>query len=293
MERNRRSYGLLDRSERRSRRTIFYHGCILLTSASLCSSCSFFSRPPPLPRHAAIESTIAADEEFTALVQNADIIYFPSESVTLTARTEAVWKLLEALQRTGDSFALGWDLIGGEEQPLLDRWAKRQAAASDVIPRLHLRGAADGDENCRAFLREANRSGAQILGLSCPPELLSKKASGSTSASPAKEEISREFQPPSGDFERFAQRPSSRGVNEAKLRAAYEAKLLAEEFAAARIAGYFREHRSEKILVFARRDQLGRHHGVPYFVAQKTKARQLVLNSQNHPPPRSRLFARN
>lgn len=216
---------------------------LLLATLSLCSSCSFFVRQPPLPRQAAIDSKVAGGEQFSALVQNADIIYFPSESVTLAARSEAAWKLLEALQRDSGSFVFGWDLIAGEEQPVLDEWAKRRVRNDNLMPRLHLYAASGYELSCRTFLQEASRIGAHLLALRSPSELLPAQSS--------------------------------------------------EEFAAARIAEYFRQHPGEKMLVFLRRGQLGRTQGVPYLVAQKTKARQLVLNCQEAPPPRSRLVARN
>lgn len=170
------------------------------------SSCGFFARPPALPRRAAIDSTgDSSDDKFTLLVENADIIYFPSELVGPARKSEAPWKLLEALQQTGGRFALGWDLIGGGEQ---------------------------------SILREASKRGAHFIA----------------------------------------------------LRAESETALPREEFAAERIAGYFREHRDEKLLVFLHRRQLGNNRGVPYFVAQKVKARQLVLDSREH-PENSRLMA--
>jgi hypothetical protein len=52
----------------------------------------------------------------------------------------------------------------------------------------------------------------------------------------------------------------------------------ADELVADKIASYFREHGSDKILVFIRRERLGLGRGVPYLVAQRTKARQLILN---------------
>jgi hypothetical protein len=44
------------------------------------------------------------------------------------------------------------------------------------------------------------------------------------------------------------------------------------------ITSYFREHRNDKVLIFIRRERLGLGRGVPYLVAQETKARQLILN---------------
>jgi hypothetical protein len=214
----------------------------------LVSSCAFFSRQPPLPRRAAIEPT-GSGEKFARFIEGADIIYFPSESVSLDSRSEAAWKLLEALRRTGGSFAFGWDLIGR-------------------------------DDEHRNFMAEASKSGAEILPLRAPPQAEA-------------DETFHGFEPPPGDFERFARRFSPRDLNEARLRDAYETGLLAQQFAAAKISSHFREHRGEKILVFLRRDHLSADRGVPYFVAQKTKARQLILNPERHRGPGPGLLTRN
>ena len=226
--------------ERRS--GVLARRCILLAAAALCASCSFISRQPPLPRQAAIESKNAGDEKFDALVQSADIIYYPSESVALAKRSEAAWKLLEALHRSGGSFALGWDAISGEQQVVLDEWAHRSTASGSAMPRLHLDAAPGEEEGGHAFLRAASKKGAHILALGRPSAEIARQSS--------------------------------------------------EEFAAARIGDYFHQHRSEKILVFLRRVQLDGNHGVPHFVAQRTKARQLVLNPRPGATPRARLLAR-
>jgi hypothetical protein len=223
-------------------------GLVLAAALFFFANCSFFSRQPPLPRRAAVESD-GGDETFANLVQSSDIIYFPIESVALLPRSSAAWKLLEAVKRNGDSFALGWD-------------------------------AAVGDERARALASEASRSGAQVLALHVPPELVDAAASP-------------EFIPPPEDFERFARRSSSRGLKEGALREEYEAGLKRQQLAAEKIASYFREHRSEKILVFLRRDEVHGDYGVPYFVAQKTKARQLILNPQRHREAGRGLLARN
>jgi hypothetical protein len=214
----------------------------------LFADCSFFSRQPPLPRRAAVEPG-GGDETFTNLVQSADIIYFPVESVALLPRSSAAWKLLEALKRNGGSFALGWDTAVGDEKVR------------------------------RALLSETGKSCAQILALHAPPELVA--------------ETSPELVPPPEDFEQFARRLSSRGLKEGALRAEYETALIRQQLAAEKIASYFKEHRSEKILVFLRRDEVRGDYGVPYFVAQKTKARQLILNPQRHREPGPGLLTRN
>ena len=221
----------------------------LLATLLSFAGCSFFSRQPPLPRRAAVESD-GGDETFTNLVQSADIIYFPVESVVLSPRSSAAWKLLEALKRNGGSFALGWDLAVGDEK-------------------IH-----------RALLTDAGKASAQTLALHAPPDLVTA-------------EMSPEFVPPPEDFERFAARPSMRGLKDVALRAEYEATLARQQLAAEKIASWFKEHRSEKMLVFLRREEVRGDYGVPYFVAQKTKARQLILNPRRHRESAAGLLARN
>jgi len=217
----------------------------------LFGSCAFFSRQPALPRRAAIESKVApqADDKYDPLVENADIIYLPSELVGPPQRSEPAWKLAEALHRHGRAFVVGWDAIGAEEQSLLDQWAKLSGFEDGPLAQLHLSGATGQRENCRAFLRESRKLGASFLAL--------RKA---------------------------------RDVRAAAV-SAEDAASQAEEFAAEKIAEHFRERRSEKLLVFFHRRHLGNARGVPYLVAQKIKARQLVLDSREHPSGRARLIA--
>jgi hypothetical protein len=66
----------------------------------------------------------------------------------------------------------------------------------------------------------------------------------------------------------------------------------ADQFVADKIASYFGEHRNDKVLVFIRRERLGLGRGVPYLVAQQTKARQLILNPARSPAG-PRLLAEN
>jgi hypothetical protein len=220
----------------------------LLAALFVLADCSFFSRQPPLPRRAAVEPD--GDEvTFTNLVQSADIIYFPIESLVLLPRSSAAWKLLEALKRDGGSFALGCDMAAGDEKVR------------------------------RTLLNEAGKSGAEVLALHVPPELVSA-------------ERAPEFVPPPEDFERFARRFTSRGLKESALRSEYEAHLVRQQLAAEKIASWFKEHRSDKIIVFLRRDEVRGDYGVPYFVAQKTKARQLILNPQRRRESGPGLLAR-
>ena len=194
-----------------------------------------------MPKHAAIEAreTPQTDEKFAALVQDADIIYLPIELLGPGSRTDPATKLVDALQRHGSAFAIGLDLIGGEDQALLDQWARRELSTEDLISRLHLSGTPRERENCRGFLGHATDRSVRFLALRSPTDVLG----------------------------------------------------AAEEFTAERIIEHFRRHRDKKLLVLIHRRHLENDRGVPYFVAQKIKARQLVLDAKPHPSSGSQLLA--
>jgi hypothetical protein len=216
----------------------------LIALLASCPSCAFFYRQPALPKHAAIEAreTPRSDEKFTALVQGADIIYFPIELLGPPSRNDPATKLVDALRRNGSAFAIGLDMIGGEEQALLDQWAKRELSTEDLISQIHLSGTPRERENSRAFLGQAKDWGVRFLALRWPADV-------------------------------------------------FAAAQSAEEFAAERIVGHFRRHRDNKLLILIHRRHLGGDRGVPYFVAQKIKARQLVLDSETDRSARPQLLA--
>jgi len=271
--------------------------CVLLRTGLIAllasgGSCAFFYRQPALPKHAAIEATETpqTDEKFTTLVQNADIIYFPVEVLGPPPRTEPAIKLVEALQRNGDSFAIGSDLIGGEEQTLLDQWAKRTLSTQELFSRLHLVGTERERESCRAMVEKAKDWDTHFLALRCPAKILAAARSETLDAR-TRSEISSSFQPPPGDFQKFVERSSAARMTETGLRTAYEAALLVDEFAAERLVRHFRANRDRKLLIFLHQRYLGNTRGVPYFVAQKIRARQLVLEPETDRSSRSQLMA--
>jgi hypothetical protein len=176
----------------------------LPATAMVLASCALFHREPPLPRRALVEAS-GTEEEFVSLIRGADIIYFPSEAMIPSSRSDAAWKVLAALRQDANPFALGYD------------WAGKESGR-------------------REFLNEAGRSNAQIFQLD-------------------------------------------------------EASENRDQAAADKIASYFREHRGEKVFVLLPRERLALSQGVPYLVAQQTKARQLILNPKR-PSAGGRLLAR-
>ena len=102
----------------------------------------------------------------------------------------------------------------------------------------------------------------------------------------------RGYRTPANGLEDFAEQLATvRGLQEREIENLYRAHVVAEQFAAEQIVTYLREHEGEKLLVFARRRELGGDLGLPAFVAQKLKLRQINFELEGSRKAQPRLVS--
>lgn len=236
-----------------------------------------------MPRHASIERAERPTEQtnFDLVVQSADVIYFPSERAVFGARSEPAALLMEAVERSGFSFAIAWDLIDVSQQALLDSLpAAAGAAREDLIARLELIGSGRTREHCRSVLRHIRAPGVNHLALRLPPATIARVALGESLTPEEEKLLSRGFSPPRGGLESYAERLRGRNPGDAALSASYRVELVRQQFIAERIVRQLRSAgKGSRLIVFLSGSDLRPESGVPYYVAQKSRARQLVLAS--------------
>ncbi len=247
-------------------------------------SCSTFSRQPPLPKRASIElgTQPNAETDYASLIAEADVVYFPRDRAAFGARSEPAALLLAAFQGTGSPFAFAWDLIDATQQPLLDQLPQSaEGGRESLIGQLELAGSGRAREYCRSVLRDARLAGNRHLALRFPIVIGAKVRAGETLAPEDLGQLPEGYSPPTGSFADFADRlSSSRGFDQKSAAQAYRAQMIAQQFAAEQIVRHFRStNEPGRLLVFLREEDLSAGAGVPYYVTQKIKLRQLVLDS--------------
>nr|MBA2432663.1 hypothetical protein [Chthoniobacterales bacterium] len=96
---------------------------VLVACAVALQGCASFPGKPPLPKRASLERMPkpAATTDYGALVENAEVLYFPRERTGSSSRSDPAARLLDALQQGGVPFAIGWDLIDASQQVVLDQ----------------------------------------------------------------------------------------------------------------------------------------------------------------------------
>jgi len=267
---------------------------VLLLLACALQSCAFFSGKPPLPKHASIErlEEPAARTDFAAVVESADVIYFPSDRAASGARSEPAALLVEALEKTGHPFAIAWDLVDASQQPLLDELSALMGKArEELIARLELVGSGRAREHCRALLRELRPAGVSYLALRCPATLIGKIASSEPLTSEEEKLLARGYTAPPGGFQNYAERQPAAALGDRTLARSYRAELVRQQFIAERIVRSLRgAAEAGKLLVFLGDADLGSEGTVPYYVAQKLRVRQLVLGSEMPRKERAKLL---
>lgn len=254
---------------------------LLIVSAIIAAGVGCAGKPP-LPKYASVETASrgSSDENFAALVPEADVVYFPVESASHGGRSDPAALLLTALLQTGAPIAIGWDLVDASQQGLLDELQPLQGAAREqVLARLELGGSGRAREFCRSVLRDPRAAQVRHLALAAAPALAAKVRAAEPLAPEEQSQLPRGYRTPAGDFESFTERIAATRAAAGDLTALYRVHLFSEQFAADKVAGHFANSGGGKLLAFLSQSDLEPGRGVPLFVAQKVQVRQLVLGS--------------
>jgi hypothetical protein len=251
---------------------------LLLTVAFLMCGCGLFSTKPSLPKQAGTESSIDNADKWTLAVQRADIIYFPVEAIGAESDEQPSVKIVRALQNGGTRFSIAWQGIEHSKSdpdiPSEPRWTYTG----------QLR------DRCRNVLRQTIDARHLFVGL--PAAIRAKLQRGSILDENEKGLMPRGYRTPANGLEDFAEQLATvRGLQEREIENLYRAHVAAEQFAAEQIVTYLREHEGEKLLVFARRRELGGGLGLPAFVAQKLKLRQINFELEGSRKAQPRLVS--
>lgn len=251
---------------------------LLLAAALLLNGCGLFSGKPSLPKQASSESPIDSANEWTLAVQRADIIYLPVEAIGSDSFDRPPAKIVQALKDDGTRFSIAWLGIehdkSNPDTPNDPRWT--------YAGRLR--------DRCRTVLRETIDARHLFLGL--PGAIRAKLQRGAALSDNEKGLLPRGYRAPANGLEDFAEQLATvRGLQEREIENLYRAHVVAEQFAAEQIVSYMRERQGEKLLVFARRRELGGSIGLPAFVAQKLKLRQINFELQGSRKAQPRLVS--
>ncbi len=235
------------------------------------SGCGMFSKPA-LPRHGSIDSAHdPAADDFAARIRDAEIIYFPVEDLD-----HSVADLIRALRDEAKPFAIGWQDLGADEQGILDRLGGAQGGDLGVVDWVTWNVRSQSRASRQNVLRAT--SDLPQLALGIPKALRVKLQTGENLTAKERLLLPSGYRVPASDQEKFTEEHATRhDLRDGDIPKSYRLHLIGELFAAGKITDYMQQHPGGRMLIFLHRRDLERANGVPSFVTQKIKVRQLIL----------------
>lgn len=244
---------------------------------AFCAGCGSFNKPL-LPKQGANEPATDRNDEWTRIIQNADVIYLPVETISNASGDDSVTKIVQALRDSGAPFSIAWQGV--------ERDAENQTTSSE--PRWSYSGQLR--EQCKTVMRDTIDTRQLFLGLS--RSIRTKLQNGSRLSDDERQLLARGYHTPADGLEDFAEQLATvRGLQEREIENLYRAHVIAGQFAAEKIVSFMRDHAGEKLLVFARRRELSGDCGLPAFVRQKLNLREITLDRSRERTVRPRLVS--
>ena len=248
-------------------RTIFLFGVLAIS----LSGCGMFGKPA-LPRRASIDSLRdAAVDDFASRIKRAEVIYFPVENLD-----RSVADLIRALRDDAKPFAIAWQDLSVDDQVILDQLSAAQAGDPSVGDRLAWNASGQSRESRKSVLRATADLPQLAIGL--PKTLRLKLQTGRSLSAEERLLLPDGYRVPAGGLKFAEEHEDTRDLRDGNIPKSYRIHLMAKLFAAEKIVTYMKAHPGGRILIFLRRRDLEGTGGVPDFVTQKIKVRQLILD---------------
>jgi hypothetical protein len=243
----------------------------LLLVVVLLGGCT--ANKPPLPKFAVSEAPrpVPPVDAWSTKLRETDIVYFGLTKKSIVDDKPAS-HIVESFQANGARVALGWAELSITQQPLLDQWQRQEISGPELVDQL-------GPPARREWFQRALRPDLIQRALGSPPDLLRKIRAGEKLQAEERALLPNDYRANPDDFDNFSDRvATSARLRRYDITHLYRAHLAAEQMIAENIVRFTRETPEVKLLVFLPDDVMTSPREVANYVAQKTSARQMILD---------------
>jgi uncharacterized iron-regulated protein len=188
-------------------------------------------------------------------------------------------KIIRWLHRQSTPFAVGMEMIDLTQQGALDAYLGKQISWRDFAQRTAFdRGWGKTSPAYKRILSWCRQNGIRVIGLNAPEIVARKLAHNETLTAEEKRLIPRYPEPPGG-LAQFRQAMKSHNTPANAIRRYYVAQQAWDQTMASRILAWVSKQPGTLVVI------LGRFHadprtGVPWYVARKTRVKQVILLPQ-------------
>jgi uncharacterized iron-regulated protein len=256
----------------------------LLASALSLSSCAIHTSGGQIAKE--VRRSQAGDTEFWEGVKRADVIYV-GETHNDPAHHEYQIHLIRGMLARKLHFAVGWEMFDWAQQALLDDWHRRQISLDELLRRTGFQESWGVYSPAYSeILKITEQSRIRNVALNAPSELPRKIAHGENLTREERQMMPEGFVATEGAYRNFVSMIGDHpGMQQSDLRRYFDAQEVWDQTMAARILEFTKRHPGVRLVVLTGRGHLLGGYGIPFYVRQKSKVKQLVL----FPPGRNDL----
>ena len=226
-----------------------------------------------------VEASANPDEQFWQSIEKADVVYV-GEMHDDPAHHQYELQLVRGLLKRKMKFAIGWEMFDMTQQGVMDLWA------SHAIPLEAMLARTDFQEHWgiyspvyKQILQIAGNASVPNLALNAPPELARKIARWRTINGGREGDDSRpdSLLTKQGYRNFVAMMGDHPGMNETDQRRFFDAQNVWDQTMASRILEFKDREPRIPLMVFTGRGHVSGGYGIPFYVRQKGKLKQIIL----------------
>jgi uncharacterized iron-regulated protein len=224
------------------------------------------------------EASANPDEQFWQSIEKADVVYV-GEIHDDPAHHQYELQLVRGLLKRKMKFAIGWEMFDKTQQGAMDSWASHAISLEAMLART------DFQEHWgiyspvyKQILSVAGHANVPNLALNAPPELPRKIAHGEPLTSEERAMIPSGFVATKQGYRNFVTMMGDHpGMNETDQRRFFDAQNVWDQTMASRILEFKDREPGIPLIVFTGRGHVSGGYGIPFYVRQKGKLKQIIL----------------
>jgi uncharacterized iron-regulated protein len=225
-----------------------------------------------------VEAPVNPDEQFWQSIEKADVVYV-GEMHDDPAHHQYELQLVRGLLKRKMKFAIGWEMFDMTQQGVMDRWASHATPLEAMLART------DFQEHWGIYspvyeqiLEIAGNANVPNLALNAPPELARKIAHGEPLTAEERAMIPVGFVATEQGYRNFvAMMGNHPGMNEKDQHRFFDAQNVWDQTMASRILEFKDREPRIPLMVFTGRGHISGGYGIPFYVRQKRKLKQIIL----------------
>ena len=248
-------------------------GCVALWLLALAGCVSHSNFLSPAPR-------VSARYD----LEGARVIYI-GEKHDETYHHQIQERIIRRFHRQGLPFAVGMEMVDVTQQPALDDYLEKRISWSEFSRRTGFdRGWGRTSPAYQRILSWCRKEAIPVVALNAPP-IVTRKLARNEPLTVEQRRLVPNYPEPPGGFEQFCAAMSGHQTG-GSLRRYYEAQRAWDQTMAARILAWLPSHPGTLVVL------LGQFHadprtGVPWYVARRSSAKQIILLFDTEPGTRS------